>query len=97
MFVEIRDTGIVYAPTGFVNQAQLRQDVDAAIQSLSPEEVVHVAYLIGDDSTDEPSIFFRIVLTDAVSIEDRLGDVSWRVETTLLNSVRPIENWDLTP
>jgi hypothetical protein len=97
MFVEIRDTGIVYAPTGFVNQAKLRQDVDAAIQSLSPEEVVHVAYLIGDDSTDEPSIFFRIVLTDAVSIEDRLGDVSWRVETTLLNSVRPIENWDLTP
>jgi hypothetical protein len=80
-----------------VNQAQLAQSVDAAIGKLDPQEVVHVAYSIGNDSTDEPAIFFRIVLTDAASREDRLGDVAQHVESTLSNSIRPIENWGLTP
>jgi hypothetical protein len=87
----------VYVPTGFVNQAQLAQSVNDAIRSLNPEEVVHVAHSIGNDSTDEPAIFFRIVLTDAASREDRLADVTGRVESTLFDSIRPVENWGLTP
>ena len=82
---------------GFVNQAQLAQSVNAAIRSLNPQEVVHVAYSIGHDSTDDPAIFFRIVLTDAASREDRLADVTGRVASTLFDSIRPIENWGLTP
>ena len=84
-------------PTAFVNQAQLAQSVNAAIRSLNPQEVVHVAYSIGSDSTDDPAIFFRIVLTDAASREDRLADVSGRVASSLFNSIHPIENWGLTP
>jgi hypothetical protein len=87
----------VYVPTGFVNQAQLAQSVNAAIRSLNPEEVVHVAYSVGNDSTDDPAIFFRVVLTDVASREDRLADVTGRVESTLSDSIRPIENWGLTP
>ncbi len=87
----------MYAPTGFVNQAQLAQSVDAAIRSLNPQDVVHVAYSIGQDSTDDPAIFFRIVLTDAASREDRLADITGRVTSSLFNSIRPIENWGLTP
>ncbi len=88
---------LVYAPTGFVNQAQLAQSVDAAIRSLNPQEVVHVAYSIGNDSTDDPAIFFRTVLTDAASSEDRLDDVTGRVTSTLFRSIRPLENWGLMP
>jgi hypothetical protein len=87
----------VYVPTGFANQAQLAENVNAAIQSLNPQEVEHVAYSIGHDSTDDPAIFFRIVLTDAASREDRLADVTGRVASTLFDSIRPIENWGLTP
>lgn len=87
----------MYVPTGFVNQAQLAQSVSAAIESLSPKEVVHVAHSIRDDSTGDPAIFFRIVLTDAASREDRLADVTGRVASTLFDSIRPIENWGLTP
>jgi hypothetical protein len=87
----------VYAPTGFVNQAQLAQSVNDAIRSLKPEEVVHVAYSIGNDSTDDPAIFFRIVLTDEASGEDRLADVTGHVASTLFDSIRPIDNWGLTP
>jgi hypothetical protein len=93
----MRDNGFVYVPTGFVNQAQLAQNVNAAIGSLNPQEVAHVAYSIGQDSTDYPAIFFRIVLTDAASREDSLADVTGRVASTLFKSIRPIENWGLTP
>ncbi len=87
----------MYVPAGFVNQAELAQSVKAAIQSLNPQEVVHVAYSIGHDSTDDPAIFFRIVLTDAASREDRLADVTGRVASTLFDWIRPVENWGLTP
>lgn len=87
----------VYAPTGFVNQAHLTQSVEAAIRDLNPQEVVRVAYSVGHDSTDDPAIFFRTVLTDAASSEDRLEDVTERVASTLFRSIRPIEDWGLTP
>jgi hypothetical protein len=80
-----------------VNQAQLAQGVADAIRGLSPQEVVRVAYTIGNDSTEDPSIFFRIVLTDAASREERLADVTGRVASSLFNSIRPVENWGLTP
>ena len=94
---ETRDSGVVYFPTEVLNRAQLTQGVADAIRSLSPQEVVHVAYSIGHDSTEDPSIFFRIVLTDAASREERLADVTDRVASSLFNSIRPIENWGLTP
>jgi hypothetical protein len=97
MFVEMRDTGIVYARAGFVNQTQLKQDVDAARQVLSPQEVVTVAYSVGEDWTDDPAIFFRIVLTDAASARDRLHDVATRVSSTVSDLVRPLEKWGLFP
>lgn len=87
----------MYVPTGFVNQAELAQGVAEAIRSLSPQEVVRVAYTIGHDSTEDPSIFFRIVLTDAASREESLADVTGRVASSLFNSIRPVENWGLTP
>lgn len=87
----------MYVPTGFVNQVQLAQSVVAAIRSLNPQEVVHVAYSIDHDSTGDPAIFFRVVLTDAASREDRLADVTGRVASTLFDAIRPIENWGLTP
>jgi hypothetical protein len=57
---------------------------------LNPQEVAHVAYLLGNDSTDDPAIFFRIVLTDAASRKDRLPDVTGRVSSALFDSIRPI-------
>ena len=87
----------MYAPAGFVNQAELAQSVEAAIRSLNHEEVAHVVYSLRNDSTDDPAIFFRIVLTDAASREERLGDVAERVASTLSRSIRPIENWGLIP
>ncbi len=83
--------------SGIVNQAQISQGVVDAILRLNQQEVVRVAYSIGHDSTDDPSIFFRIVLTDEASREDRLAAVAGGVESSLIASIRPVENWGLTP
>jgi hypothetical protein len=93
-----RDNGSMpTVPGGFVHQAQLAADVSDAIRKLRKEEVSHVAYSLGMDSTDEPSIFFRVVLTDAASKEDGLADVTGRVAATLFDSIHPLENWGLMP
>ncbi|HWY47258.1 MAG TPA: hypothetical protein VNX70_07735 [Bryobacteraceae bacterium] len=84
------------APRGFVHQGELDAEIKGAIRKLGPE-VVHVAYRLGEDSTGEPSIFFRIVLTDAATREDILSETTGRIATILVDEVRPIENWRLHP
>ena len=84
-------------PTGFVNQAQLDRDVKKAVNRLEVRDVVRVHHNVGVDSTGEPAIYFRIVLTDAASREATLADVTGRVATTIFDALRPYENWGLTP
>jgi hypothetical protein len=91
-----RDNIIVQVPTGYVNQAQLGEIIAHAAQHLGPE-VVHVAYSLGPDSTDEPSLFFRIVLADAYIREDTITDLTGRITAALFDAVRPLENWGLRP
>lgn len=83
-------------PTGSVHQSQLANEIAKAIRKL-PKEVVRVNYNLGTDSTGEPAIFFRIVLTDAASREDKLAQVTDRIAMILFDGVRPHENWGLLP
>ena len=83
-------------PSGFVNQTQLAKEVTKAIRKLG-SDAVSVRYSLGADSTGEPAIFFRIVLTDAASKEENLADVSGQIATTLFDHLRPYENWGLLP
>ena len=83
-------------PTGLVHQTQLADEIRKAIRKLG-KEVVRVNFSLGPDSTGEPSIFFRIVLTDAASREDKLAEVTGRIATILFDEIRPQENWDLYP
>lgn len=87
---------MVHVPTGYVNQAQLGVLIAQAAQHFGPE-VVHVAYSLGPDSTGEPSLFFRILLSDAYVREDTIADLTGRISTALFDAVRPIENWGLRP
>jgi hypothetical protein len=81
-------------PTGIVHHTQLADEVSKAIRKLG-KETVRVNYSMGTDSTGEPSIFFRIVLTEAASREDKLAEVTGRIETMLLDELHPQENWGL--
>ena len=90
------DNGVVYVPTGYVNQAQLGDIITQAAEHLGPE-VVHVGYSLGPDSTGEPSLFFRILLADAYIREDTIADLTGRIAGALFEATRPLENWGLRP
>jgi hypothetical protein len=83
-------------PTGIVHQTQLAGEIAKAIRKLG-KEVVRVSYSMGTDSTGELSIFFRIVLADAASSEDKLAEVTSRIAAILFDEIRPQENWGLLP
>ena len=89
----------MFVPTVFVNQAQLAQlstAVTQAVQALGPE-VVRLRHTIGEDTSGDPAIFFRIVLADWAVDEETLADVAGKISTTLINELRPYENWGLFP
>ena len=81
-------------PAGLVHQGQLDTEIKSAIRRLGPEAAL-VSYSLGADSTGEPSVFFRIVLTDAAAREEMLADVTGRIATLLFDELRPMERWGL--
>ena len=91
-----RDNGVVHVPTGYINQTLLASAVAQAVQKLG-SDVVRVRHSVGADTDGDASIFFRIVLTDAASRKDRLGDVVGRIERIMFDEIHPYENWGLIP
>jgi hypothetical protein len=86
----------VHIPTGLIHHSELATHIERAKSSLGPE-VAHVAYRVGEDSTGEPAIFFRITLLDSATAENIIADVTGRVATVLFDEIRPLENWGLRP
>ncbi|MEP6536910.1 MAG: hypothetical protein ABJF23_16390 [Bryobacteraceae bacterium] len=85
----------MYASTGFVNQAELKDAVAQAATALDPGEVRDVRFTLGSDSSGEPSIFFAILLTAYGSHNSRLAQVTGRVATALFDQLQPYNHWGL--
>ena len=83
-------------PSGYINQGELAAEIQRAMRRLGPE-VVRVRHSVGPDTSGEPSIFFRIVLTDSASREETLADVTGQIATIFFDELRPYENWGLIP
>ncbi len=73
-------------PSGVVKQPEIARRVDAIAQKLAPE-VVRIRYNIDSDWSGEWSIFFRILLSDEASREKRLGEVTNRVASRLVEEL----------
>ncbi len=83
-------------PTGFVNQTEMANAVQAAAKLLG-SEVVRLRHTIGTDTSGDPAIFFRIVLADWAVDEDTLADVTGKIANTIVDDLRPYERWGLVP
>lgn len=81
---------------GLVEQTALADAVGQAAEKLAPV-VVRLAYSVGEDSSGDPSILFRIVLTDSASAEATLADVTRNIIRTLDEEIQPREQWGLLP
>lgn len=81
---------------GYFNQEKLAAEIEMIKRKLGPE-VVRVRYSLGANHWDDPAIYFRIVITDAASKEEVLGDVTQEITRVFYDELRPLENWDLRP
>lgn len=77
-------------PSGFVHQNQIEKAVQRAQKALAPN-VIRIRYSLGNDWTGDPSIFFRVVLSDTASRPSNLQKVAQRVTLRLINEVRSDE------
>ena len=76
--------------TAFVNRAEIESGVQRACQAFAPN-VVRIRYSFGEDWTGDPSIFFRIVITDAASREGHLGELAETASNTIRTEVNADE------
>lgn len=67
------------------------------LEQLLKPEVVRILYAIGEDSTGEPSILFRILLSDAASKPNRLYKVANHVRSEIQRTIDPLNSWGLVP
>lgn len=77
----------MYIPSGVVKQAGIARGVAAVERELAPD-VVHIRYEIAPDWSDEWAIFFRILLSDKASREERLAEVTERVTSRLVDRLK---------
>src|SRR5271165_7385602 len=76
------------------NWAQLDKEIAKALRKVR-KDTVHVNYSFGEDSTGEPSIYFRIVLKDADAKRGKIGEVTSRIRAIISDELRLYENWGL--
>ena len=53
------------------------------IEKMFPGEVVGIRYSLGDDWSGDPGIFFKVLLTDAASRREVIGDFVHRISWAL--------------
>lgn len=80
-----------------MNQAQLAREIEEAVRHLPAEEVVRVSHRLGEDSTGDPAVFLRVVLTDAASKPATLGEITGKIAGEIYDRLRFHENWGLIP
>ena len=79
---------------GYISQEQIANEVERAKLLLGPE-VVRVRYNTGEDTSGDPAIYFRIVLTDSASRRETLSEVAEKIRNIFDDELRPYENWGL--
>lgn len=81
---------------GFVQQAQLADAIDAVRPSLGPD-VVLLSYVVGEDWSGDPAIYFRVVLSDRASKRSELRGAANRITSKIVDQLQPLDNWGLLP
>jgi hypothetical protein len=81
---------VPFVPQGFVDQQEIAAGVQRASQALA-QTVVRIRYDFGQDWTGDPSIFFRIVITDDAVKKSKLKDAANAIALILTREVRAEE------
>lgn len=74
------------------------QEIAARVAELERRfapDVVRVRYKVKNDSSGDPAIYFRVLLTDEASGPGRLGQMVNDVRRVIRTEIDPLNNWDL--
>ena len=82
---------IVYVPLASVNRQQIEEGVARAAKDLA-RTVVRIRYDFEDDWTGDPSIFFKVVLTNQAAKPPKLYEHTREIREVLEREVRPLEH-----
>ena len=94
---KVRDNSFVIVPRALVRQSEFDSAV-AEVERILVPQVVRLRYTIGHDWTGEPSVFFKVTLSDAAaSALDQLSTVSQHVSSVIDRQIQPQEQWDVLP
>ena len=77
-------------PRGYVDEKQIADGVQRAEAALAPE-VVRIRYNLGEDWSGDPSIFFRVLITDEAAESGEWREFERRVEETVLREAHVYE------
>ena len=77
-------------PYVYTNPAQIESGIQRAAQALAPD-VVRIRYNFDDDWVGDPSVFFRIVISDKAFRARRLAETLHRIRDGIRDEVRPDE------
>jgi len=72
----------MHVPAGIVRQSEIARGVASVEREMAPD-VVRIRHNTGSDWSGDDAIFFRILLSDRASRDDRLPAVSDRVSSRL--------------
>jgi hypothetical protein len=86
--VKTRDHKIVpIVSHGLVDQSKIRTSIQQAKRALEPD-VIRIMFAFVEDWTEEYSLFFRIILSDAASSPNKLRETTQRVRLKILREIK---------
>ena len=87
---------MVIIASKIVTEAQIQKAIAKVVKKL-PKHVLSVRYNLGSDWTGDPSIYFRVVLTDELFKTDGLAEETRHLGDFLSDELRIREEWSLNP
>jgi hypothetical protein len=89
--VNTRDNGPVpIVPRGLVDQSKIRAGVRRAERDLAPD-VIRIMHSFAEDVQGNISLFFRIVISDAVSAPTKLRETTQRIIAKVRDEIKAEE------
>ena len=79
---------------GFLEPDLLDEAVNAMIPLLGPD-VERLRYSLEEDWSGDPAIYFKIVLSDDSSSDDRLRPTTKQIEDAISRHLQPLSQWGL--
>lgn len=73
-----------------VDQSKLKANVQKAQRALQPD-VVRIMYSFAVDWQGEQSLFFRVILSDAASVPNRLRETTQQVRLKIMTEIKADE------